>query len=154
MVLQPASPYPPAGGDGVLRARDARARPAEPVVRPPISIVEPAPQASTTDPVRSRDEQRIRDAAAQEERNRLARDLHDAIKQQIFAIQTSAATAETRFDADPAGAREAVAHVRQSAREAMAEMEAMLDHLRVVPLENAGLVEAIRKQAEARAARW
>ena len=57
-------------------------------------------------------EQQIREAAAQEERNRLARDLHDAVKQQIFAIQTSAATAEARLDADPAGTREALAQVR------------------------------------------
>lgn len=64
-------------------------------------------------------EQQIREAAAQEERNRLARDLHDAIKQQIFAIQTSAATAEARLGADVAGARDALAQVRQSAREAM-----------------------------------
>jgi signal transduction histidine kinase len=99
------------------------------------------------------DAQQIRDAAAQEERNRLARELHDAVKQQIFAIQTSAATAETRFDADPAGARDALAQVRQSAREAMAEMEAMLEQLRATPLGNTGLVEAIRKQCDALAFR-
>jgi signal transduction histidine kinase len=102
---------------------------------------------------RSRYEQQIRDVAAQEERNRLARDLHDAIKQQVFAVQTSAAAVEARFDADPSGARVALAQVRQSAREAMAEMEAMLDHLRVVPIENVGLVEAIRKQCDALAFR-
>ena len=59
----------------------------------------------------------------QEERNRLARDLHDSIKQQIFAIQTAAATAQARFASDPSGARGAVEQVRDSAREAMAEME-------------------------------
>lgn len=98
-------------------------------------------------------EQQIREAAAQEERNRLARDLHDAVKQQIFAIQTSAATAEARLAADPSGARDAVAEVRQSAREAMAEMAAMLEQLQVAPLGNTGLVEAIRKQCEALAFR-
>jgi signal transduction histidine kinase len=91
----------------------------------------------------------IRRAAAQEERNRLARDLHDSIKQQIFAIQTGAAAAQVRFDNDPAGAREALEGVRASAREAMAEMEAMLDQLRAAPLESVGLIEAIRKQCEA-----
>lgn len=97
--------------------------------------------------------QQIREAAAQEERNRLARELHDAVKQQIFAIQTSAATAEARFDTDAAGARAALAQVRQSAREAMTEMEAMLEQLRVAPLGNTGLVEAIRKQCDALAFR-
>ncbi len=98
-------------------------------------------------------ERQIRQAAAQEERNRLARDLHDAVKQQIFAIQASAAAAEARLETDPAGAREAVAQVRQSAREAMREMEALLDQLRAAPLGHTGLVEAIRKQCDALALR-
>jgi signal transduction histidine kinase len=102
---------------------------------------------------RSPHEQQIRDAAAQEERKRLARDLHDAIKQQIFAIQTSAAAAEARFDTDTPGVRDAVAQIRRSAREAMTELEAMLDHLRVEPVENVSLVDAIRKQCEALAFR-
>src|SRR5579883_2846155 len=38
--------------------------------------------------------QQVSRAAAQEERNRLARDLHDSIKQQIFSIAVSAAAAE------------------------------------------------------------
>ena len=98
---------------------------------------------------RSTYEQHIREAASQEERNRLARDLHDSIKQQIFVIQTAAATAQTRFDEDRAGARQALDQVRASAREAMTEMEVMLDQLRAVPLENVGLVGALRKQCEA-----
>ena len=98
-------------------------------------------------------EQEIREAAAQEERNRLARDLHDAVKQQIFAIQTSAATAEARLGSDAAGTRDAIAQIRQSAREAMTEMEALLDQLRIAPLGTTGLVEAIRQQCEALAFR-
>jgi signal transduction histidine kinase len=99
--------------------------------------------------LRSVYEDQIRAAAGQQERNRLARDLHDSIKQQIFAIQTTAAAAQARFDTDPPGAREALASVRASAREAMAEMEAMLDQLRASPLESVGLVEAVRKQCDA-----
>ena len=99
--------------------------------------------------LRSRYEQQIRQAAAQEERNRLARDLHDSIKQQVFVIQTAAATAQTRFESDPNGARQALEQVRGSAREAMTEMEAMLDQLRAEPLENVGLVAALKKHCEA-----
>lgn len=99
--------------------------------------------------LRSQYEQRIREAARQEERNRLARDLHDSIKQQIFVIQTAAATAQARFDGDQAGAKEALAQVRGSAREAMTEMQVMLDQLRAVPLENAGLIASLKKQCEA-----
>lgn len=107
----------------------------------------PPPEASTL--LRSRYEDQIREVGAQEERNRLARDLHDSIKQQIFAIQTSAATAEARLASDPAGAREAIAQVRNAARDSMSEMEALLDQLHLPAIENAGLVEALKVQAEA-----
>ena len=99
--------------------------------------------------LRSQYEEQIRQAARQEERARLARDLHDAVKQQLFVIQTAAATAQTRFDTDADGAKTAVDQVRTSAREAMTEMEAMLEQLQAAPLENAGLVSSLKKQCEA-----
>jgi signal transduction histidine kinase len=99
--------------------------------------------------LRNRYQRQIREAALQEERHRLARDLHDSVKQQIFAIQTAAATAQARFDSDRSGTRAALDQVRASAREAMAEMEAMLDQLRAAPLGTTGLVEALKKQCEA-----
>ncbi len=103
----------------------------------------------STDQLRSEYEDRIREAAGQEERNRLARELHDSIKQQIFVMQTSAATAQARFDSDPQGARSALEQLRDAARDAMTEMEAMLHSLRATPLENIGLVEALKRQCEA-----
>jgi signal transduction histidine kinase len=105
------------------------------------------PEASSL--LRSKYEEQIREIGAQEERNRLARDLHDSIKQQIFAIQTSAATADTRLLTDPAGARDAIAQVRIAARDSMAEMDALLDQLHLPAIENTGLVEALRVQTEA-----
>ena len=99
--------------------------------------------------LRARYEHEIREAGALEERNRLARDLHDAIKQQIFVVHTAAATAQERLVSDPEGARQALAQVRGASREAMTEMEAMLENLRATPLENSGLVEALKRQCEA-----
>jgi signal transduction histidine kinase len=99
--------------------------------------------------LRSQYEHDIRQAARQEERARLARDLHDAVKQQLFVIQTAAATAQARFDSDANGAKTAVDQVRAAAREAMTEMEAMLEQLQAAPLENAGLVASVRKQCDA-----
>jgi signal transduction histidine kinase len=104
---------------------------------------------SNAELLRTQYEQSIRLAAAQEERNRLARDLHDSIKQQIFAIQTAAATAEARLGGDAAGARGALDTVRASAREAMAEMDAMTEQLKAAPLETAGLVAALKRQCDA-----
>jgi len=109
--------------------------------------------APSTRHLRSEYERGIRQAAAQEERHRLARDLHDSVKQQLFAIHTGAATAQARFDAEPADAREALVQVRESARQAMSEMEAMLHGLRAAPLENVGLVEALKQACEALAFR-
>jgi signal transduction histidine kinase len=103
----------------------------------------------TDDKLRSEYEERIREAASQEERHRLARELHDSVKQQIYAIQAAAATVWARFDSDAPGARAALDRLRESGREAMAEMEAMLDSLRATTLTNAGLVEALKKQGEA-----
>jgi signal transduction histidine kinase len=108
----------------------------------------PRPKSSTA-VLKSQYARQMRQVGAQEERNRLARDLHDSVKQQIFAIQTAAATAETRLAADPDGARAALTAVRGAARDSMAEMDAMLDQLRATPLENAGLVDALRQQCEA-----
>jgi signal transduction histidine kinase len=99
--------------------------------------------------VRSAYERQIREAARQQERHRLARDLHDAVKQQIFVIQTAAATAQTRFDGDPVGARRALDEVRNAARAAMRELEVMLDSLQARPLEPSGLVAALREQCSA-----
>ena len=101
------------------------------------------------DGLRSQYDAQIRQAARREERARLARDLHDAVKQQLFAIQTAAATVETRLDTDQTGARTAAGIVRSSAHEALVEMQTLIDQLQTVPMENTGLVEALRRQCEA-----
>jgi signal transduction histidine kinase len=92
---------------------------------------------------------RFREAAAQEERNRLARDLHDSIKQQLFSINVGTATAQERWERDPEGARTALQHVRLSAKAALVEMQAMLHQLRPEALASTGLIEALREQCEA-----
>jgi signal transduction histidine kinase len=93
--------------------------------------------------------QQVGEAAAQEERNRLARDLHDSIKQQLFSINVGAAAAQERWEGDPEGARKALVDVRRCVREAMVEMQAMLHQLRPEALGTAGLIEALREQCEA-----
>lgn len=93
--------------------------------------------------------EQISEAAAQEERKRLARDLHDSIKQQVFSMSISAAAAQAHLERDPAQARAALLDVRQSAQEAMVEMRALLQQLAPAPLEKSGLIDALREQAEA-----
>jgi signal transduction histidine kinase len=110
---------------------------------------------------REREVARLRDdlmrstgqAAAQAERNRLARDLHDSIKQQLYAINVSAAAALARWGTDLSGARAAVEDVRRAAQAALAEMAALLQQLRPAPLAAAGLLDALAEQCEALAHR-
>jgi signal transduction histidine kinase len=113
----------------------------------------PADHESSATRARSTYDEHIRQIARREERARLARDLHDAVKQQLFVIQTAAATAQARVEHDPAGTQEALTQVRSAAREATTEMEALLDELQAAPMENTGLVEALKKQCEALALR-
>jgi signal transduction histidine kinase len=108
-----------------------------------------AADVERVDALRSQYEEQIRQAARQEERARLARDLHDAVKQQLFVIQTSAATVETRFDTDVQGAKAAVEQIRTAARDALVEMQVLIEQLQASPRENVGLVEALKKQCEA-----
>jgi signal transduction histidine kinase len=110
-------------------------------------------RSGSMDSLRSQYEQHIRQAARIEERSRLARDLHDAVKQQLFAIQTSAATVRERFTSDAPGALAALEQVRASARDAMTEMEALINQLQAAPLENTGLVSALKQHCEALALR-
>ena len=74
--------------------------------------------------------QQVSKTAAQEERNRLARDLHDSIKQQLFSIVVNAAAVRARWEHDPASARKIVDEIERTALEAQVEMQALLQQLR------------------------
>jgi len=108
-----------------------------------------ARNGASTEVLRSQYETQIREAARREERTRLARDLHDAVKQQLFAIQTNAAAVEARLETDRTGALAAAGAARASAHEAFVEMDALIDQLQAPPMENTGLVDALRKQCDA-----
>jgi hypothetical protein len=94
--------------------------------------------------------QQAGEAAAQAERNRIARELHDSIKQQNFSMSVSAAAAKALWQGENSeDAREAVEDIQRSAKEAQVEMQALLQQLRPAPLENTSLVEALHIQAQA-----
>ncbi|GCE21212.1 hypothetical protein KDK_50120 [Dictyobacter kobayashii] len=110
-----------------------------------------AEQARLGNEYRARLRQQASEEATQEERNRIARDLHDSIKQQIFSMSISAAAARAHARAGHLApeAMEAIEDIQQTAREAQVEMQALLQQLRPVALEHTTLREALRMQAEA-----
>ncbi|MGH9175944.1 MAG: histidine kinase [Vicinamibacterales bacterium] len=84
--------------------------------------------------------------AAIEERQRLARELHDSVSQALYGIGLGARTARALVDRDPAQAAEPVDYVLQLAEAGLAEMRALIFELRPESLESEGLVQAIEKQ--------
>lgn len=93
--------------------------------------------------------QQVSKTAAQEERNRLARDLHDSIKQQLFSIVVNVAAVKARWEHNPASVRKIVDDIERIALEAQVEMQALLQQLRPTALENVGLSESLRMQCQA-----
>jgi signal transduction histidine kinase len=82
-------------------------------------------------------------AAAQAERQRLARDLHDSVSQTLISLHLSAQAAVELWDAQPAQAREALDLVRRLAAGASTEMRTLLLDLHDAVLERQGLVAAL-----------
>ena len=87
-------------------------------------------------------QRKLQELAVVEERNRLARDLHDSVKQQVFAIsmQLSAARASLKED-EPA--YPPVAQAEKLAQQAGAELTTLIHQLRPPLLERRSLAEAI-----------
>lgn len=92
---------------------------------------------------------RQKEAAAVEERQRLARDLHDAVTQTLFSASLIADVLPRLWERNPDEARRRVEELRQLARGALAEMRALLMELRPVALLDAPLGDLVRQLAEA-----
>jgi two-component system, NarL family, sensor histidine kinase LiaS len=84
-------------------------------------------------------------AAAIEERQRLARDLHDAVSQQLFALTMMSKAGMKLFDKDSEAAKDKFTEVSQIAQQAQTEMRALLLHLRPVHLSGDSLSSGVRK---------
>ncbi|APC47448.1 sensor histidine kinase [Virgibacillus halodenitrificans] len=84
-------------------------------------------------------------AAVIEERQRLARDLHDAVSQQLFALTMMAEAAVKQMDRDSNLAKEQMVEVTKAALQSQAEMRALLLHLRPIHLSGDTLSTGIQK---------
>jgi NarL family two-component system sensor histidine kinase LiaS len=85
-----------------------------------------------------------------EERNRLARDLHDTVKQQTYAARMQLSAVKNLLETNPQAAGEHLESALQLNRETQQELKLIIDELRPVALEGKGLAQAIQEYAE----RW
>ena len=83
--------------------------------------------------------------AASEERNRLARDLHDSIKQQVFAISMNLAAIQNLWESEPEHAHEKLQVVTGLAVQTQEELAHLIHTLRPVHLEDLDLETALQK---------
>ena len=88
-------------------------------------------------------QQRLKELAVVEERNRLARDLHDSVKQQVYAISMQLGAARALLDREyPAYAP--VTEAERLARQAGSELTTLIHELRPKSLESKTLPVALQ----------
>jgi len=83
--------------------------------------------------------------AGLEERNRLARELHDSVKQQVFAATMNLGATEVLWDPDPAGAYSKLTETRVLLQQTQHELQALIHELRPAALEDKGLAKALHE---------
>jgi len=86
--------------------------------------------------------------AAVEERNRLARDLHDSIKQNVFATALLVGAARTHLPPDTLPAQTYLAEAEALAEQTRQELTALIRELRPARLADKGLAVVLREYAE------
>jgi PAS domain S-box-containing protein len=92
----------------------------------------------------------MRDLAVADERNRLARELHDSVAQSIYSLTLFSETARHLVNA---GNEERLEHnllrLGQTSQQALKEMRLLVHELRPLQLENEGLVGALQHRLDA-----
>jgi signal transduction histidine kinase len=83
-----------------------------------------------------------------QERNRLARELHDAVAQKLFSLRLTAQAAAALADRDPVRTRRELVQVERLAAEALEELRAVIFELRPADLAGDGLADSLRKHLE------
>ena len=89
-----------------------------------------------------------RELSVLDERNRLARDLHDAMTQTLFSLRLTLETAASTLPADPAGAARHVEAASALVDTTFGELRTLVFELRPPALEVDGLAGTVRKHLE------
>lgn len=91
--------------------------------------------------------------AGEQERARLARELHDSVAQALYGITLGAKTARATLERDPARTLQSLDYTIRLAEGGVSEMKALLFSLRPDALEEGGLIAALTQHAHALEAR-
>jgi signal transduction histidine kinase len=83
-----------------------------------------------------------------EERNRLARDLHDSVSQNLFSVVLNAESALQQFDGNPEGAKDRLQRVQALSGAAYHQLRSLIADLRPADLPTDGLAVALAKHAQ------
>ncbi|HKF36352.1 MAG TPA: histidine kinase, partial [Ktedonobacteraceae bacterium] len=82
-----------------------------------------------------------------EERNRLARELHDSVKQHMFTSALLVRAARKLFPRDPEGAQQHLVEAEELSEQAQQELSAAIQALRPTALEDRGLAMVVQDYA-------
>jgi signal transduction histidine kinase len=92
--------------------------------------------------------ERSRELTVMEERNRLARELHDSVIQTLFSAVFTAEAAAELLQRDPRRARDEVQKLQELAKDAVREMRSLVFELRPAEIEVDGLIPTLRKHID------
>ncbi len=88
---------------------------------------------------------RLQELTVVEERNRLARELHDSVSQTLFSMSFTAEAAADLVERDPARAAETVRLLGEQTRAALGELRELIFELRPPDVAAEGLAPALEK---------
>jgi len=95
--------------------------------------------------IREREGDSCKEAAVLEERKRLARDLHDTVSQQLFALHMSASSLPKLLEKDEVQARQLMDQLIAMSSSAQRQMRGLIAQLRPLELQGRTLAEALEK---------
>jgi signal transduction histidine kinase len=95
----------------------------------------------------------VESLAAERERSRLARELHDSVTQTVFSMNLTVQSARLLLEREPDRAAHQLERLEELAAGAMGEIQALVSQLRPQSLAEEGLPTALRRLAAERQAR-
>jgi signal transduction histidine kinase len=113
-----------------------------------VRIIKPFVDQAATAIENARLYEQGQELAAVRERQRLARDLHDAVTQTLFSASLIAEVLPRLWEHNPKEGRRRLAELRELARGALAEMRTLLLELQPATLTETGLGDLLRQLAE------